>query len=178
MYIPFGFCIFSHFHQLPISTMISSPSACTVIVHESKGTSHDTSGNTDAMFGSGKGWEENLRAKAGSQMGYIQMWNSASCQVSIIGSGECLHWTTQAYREHVFFFVWSSRSPNVKVWSLLGRVTPSRLWLNPLPNVKCSMLSGRWRKYWVVVVPAIRVTPCNASSSWETGRLLTEHHAA
>jgi hypothetical protein len=50
-----GFCILSHFHQLAISTMISSPSACTVIVHESKGTSHDTSGNTDAMFGSGNG---------------------------------------------------------------------------------------------------------------------------
>ena len=75
-------------------------------------------------------------------MGYIQMWNSASCQVSIIGSGECLHWTTQAYMEHVFFFVWSNRSPNVKVRRLLGRVTPSRLWLNPLPNVKCSMVSG------------------------------------
>ena len=73
---------------------------------------------------------------------------------------------------------WLIAETDVKAWRLFGSVLPFRQWLNSQPNVKWSRLSGRWCNYSAVVAPAIRVTPCNASSLCETGRPWTVHHAA
>ena len=63
---------------------------------------------------------------------------------------------------------------HAKHWRLLGRVTPFRLWLESLPNVKCVRVCG---KYLVVVAPSIQVTPSNAISFSKTWNPWTVRHA-
>ena len=55
--------------------------------------------------------------------------------------------------------LWLNSKPNVKVWRLLGRVTCSRLWSKSLPNVKVWRLLGRITRsrLWSKSLPNVKV---------------------
>ena len=69
--------------------------------------------------------------------------------------------------------------PNVKLWRLFGKLTPSRLSLKSWWNVKLSRLWRRWCKYVVVVMPASCVTPSRSNSAGSAEPCFRiEHQAA
>ena len=63
-----------------------------------------------------------------------------------------------AWQDHSLRF-WLKPVPNVKLWRLLGRVTPSRFWLKCVPNVKLWRLLGRATscRLWLKASPNVKL---------------------
>ena len=67
--------------------------------------------------------------------------------------------------------VWLKSFPNVKLRRLLDKLklTPSSVWFNASPKAIETILLGRCCKYWPAIAPSCLVIPCSAHSPTLTG---------